>query len=80
MFVDEYQGWPQDNSNTQAVFCAMCGKDTDHYVYVQPDGIQIGFFLLKRPIWGGKKFFLTCPGCKNRTKEIAKGEARRLRK
>jgi len=80
MFRREFNGWAQEESNTQQMKCPNCWNTTDHYVYVAPHGIQVRILFLRKPLLGARKYFLACPNCNHLTKELSKEQALAMRK
>lgn len=80
MFWRGFTGWAQEDSTTQSLKCPNCGNTSDHYVYVEPYGLQLAFIFMERPLLGMKKYFLACSKCDHKTKEISKEQAEVMRK
>lgn len=80
MFFVACNGWPQENSATESLRCQHCGNTTDHQVFVEPNGPQLSFIFLKKPLAGFKKYFLVCPTCGHQAKEITKEQAAAMRR
>jgi hypothetical protein len=78
MFLKQFNGWAQENSDTQVLKCSNCFNNTPHFVYVAPYGPQLGFIFLSKPFVGMRKYFLACPTCQNLTREITKQQCQIL--
>ncbi len=79
MFFKSRNGWFMKNANVEKIRCLNCGNTTDHAVYVNPYGPQVGFIFFSKPLLSMKQYFLTCPVCSYFTKELTKEQAHSLR-
>ncbi|OGK35379.1 hypothetical protein A3F58_00035 [Candidatus Roizmanbacteria bacterium RIFCSPHIGHO2_12_FULL_37_9b] len=67
-------------TKTISMKCTNCGNLTEHVVWKQPHGFQLGTIFSRRKTLGMKKYFLLCPTCQNASKEITKEQALAMRK
>ena len=78
---EKYIYWKVDGMRTVRMKCPNCSNTTDHFVMGANTGFHLGFiFQSARTRLGIKKYFLTCPICRNMTKELTKSELEYLKK
>ena len=76
MFWMTIKGWPLRQGRTIQEKCTNCGNTAEHFVYVQPHGLQMGFiFLPKRAYLGRRKYYLACSVCGFMARELTKEQA-----
>jgi hypothetical protein len=75
MFFRTYQGWQLEHSRTVEQKCNRCGNTSDHIVYVEPKGFQVGVIFSKKPLLGARSYFLLCSTCGNLAQELTVAQA-----
>ena len=71
MFVKP-EGERVKNTKTTLLECTNCGNKTEHIVWKQPYGPQVGTIFSRRKTLGMKKYYLVCPTCQTAAKELTK--------
>lgn len=74
MFFVTPQGKVLKGTKTVSKKCEHCGNTTDHFVWKQPHGPQIGF-IFNPNMLGMKKYYLVCPTCNAAERELTKEQA-----
>ena len=66
-------------TSTVSLQCAQCSNTTEHVVWKQPHGPQVGTVFSRRKTLGMKKYFLVCPTCNAIAQELTKEQAVAMR-
>ncbi|MCB9805808.1 hypothetical protein H6775_01445 [Candidatus Nomurabacteria bacterium] len=75
MFIIQPEGEIVKGTKTLSKQCEHCGNVTDHFVWKQPYGFQVGTIFSRRKTLGMKKYYLVCPVCKQADRELTREQA-----
>ena len=80
MFLKDWQLTPVKNTKKVELICNNCGNKTKHEVFREPYGPAVGVVFAKKPWLSLNHYWLVCPICRNKTKQIKKEQLNALKK
>lgn len=72
MFIKTYNANPVKDIEPIKMNCPNCNNKSDHQVYENYYGPQIGIIFMKKPLLSKKQYLLVCTICESVNKQISK--------